>query len=108
MRGPADTSAVQALNTMTITAPENTDAMYRLALQVRSRRDLERFLDRLAEDYEINREVWENRSVPEFLIALADCSRRSEETAKADAVPQSGPELWQYIARLLLGASVVR
>lgn len=91
---------------MTITAPENTDAMYRLALQVRSRRDLERFLDRLAEDYEINCEVWENRSVPEFLIALADCSRRSEETAKA--APQSGPELWQYIARLLLGASVVR
>ena len=99
---------MQALNTMTTIAPENTDAMYQLALQVRSRRDLERFLDRLAEDYEINSEVWENRSVPDFLIALADCSRRSEETARAAASAQSGPELWQYIARLLLGASVVR
>lgn len=87
---------------------EHTDAMYRLAIEVRSKRDLERFLDKLAEDYEINREVWENRSVPDFLIALADCSRRSEESAKAAAAPQSGPELWQYIARLLLGASVVR
>jgi hypothetical protein len=99
---------VPALKTMTITAPEHTDAMYRLALKVRSRRDLERFLDRLAEDYEINREVWENRSVPDFLIALADCSRRSEEVAHATAAAESGPELWQYIARLLLGASVVR
>ena len=97
-----------ALNTMTAIAPEHTDAMYRLALKVRSRRDLERFLDRLAEDYEINREVWENRSVPDFLIALADCSRRSEEVAQATLGAESGPELWQYIARLLLGASVVR
>ncbi len=93
---------------MTISAPENTDAMYRLAHAVRSRRDLERFLERLAEDYEINREVWENRSVPDFLIALADCSRRSEEVAQATLGAESGPELWQYIARLLLGASVVR
>jgi len=82
--------------------------MYRLALQVRSKRDLERFLDRLAEDYEINRQVWENRSVPAFLSALADCSRRSEEIARPANAAQSGPELWQYIARLLLGASVVR
>jgi len=88
---------------MTITAPEHTDAMYRLAHAVRSRRDLERFLERLAEDYQINRQVWENRSVPDYLTALADCSRRS-----AEEVGQSGPELWQYIARLLLGASVLR
>ena len=93
----------RALNTMTISAPENTDAMYRLAHAVRSRRDLERFLERLAEDYETNREVWENRSVPDYLTALADCSRRSAEEAG-----QPAPELWQYIARLLLGASVLR
>ena len=93
---------------MSITAPENTDTMYRLALRVRSQRDLERFLDRLAEDYEINREVWENHSVPDFLIALADCSRRSEEVSGAASAAQSSPEMWQYLARLLLGASVVR
>lgn len=82
--------------------------MYELALRVRSKRDLERFLDRLAEDYELNRVVWENRSVPDFLIALADCSRRSGEVGKGLTPPPGGPELWQYLARLLLGASVVR
>jgi hypothetical protein len=93
---------------MDILAPEEADAMVRLALKVRSKRDLERFLERLAEDYQINRKVWENRSVPDFLTALADCSRRSEEMTKAGSAPPSGPELWQYMARLFLGASVVR
>jgi hypothetical protein len=93
---------------MFINTPENTDAMYQLALKVRTQRDLERFLDRLAEDYETNRQVWENRSVPDFLTALADCSRRSEEVARPAGFPRSSPELWQYIARLFLGASVVR
>lgn len=93
---------------MTLTAVESSDTMYRLALKVSSKRDLERFLEQLAEDYEINREVWENRSVPDFLTALADCSRRSGEAAGASPASHSGPEIWQYLARLLLGASVVR
>jgi hypothetical protein len=95
---------------MMTTAPEHTDEMYRLAQKVRTKRDLEHFVDRLAEDYESNREVWENHSLPDFLLALADCSRRSEELVTA--VPQQGTEesgfFWQYMARLLLGASVVR
>lgn len=108
MRLSGGPPSAPAAKTMTITATENTDAMYGLALRVRSQRDLERFLDRLAQDYETNREVWENRSVPDFLIALADCSRRSEDVSKRALAQQSGPELWQYIARLFLGASVVR
>jgi hypothetical protein len=90
-----------------IIVPAHSDEMYELAHRVRSKRDLERFLDRLAEDYELNRAVWENRSVPDFLSALADCSRRTGETGSG-TVPPAGPAFWQYMARLLLGASVVR
>lgn len=87
-----------------IASPEITDTMYAQAMQVKSRPDLERFLDNLADDYLDNREVWENRSVPDFLTALADCSRRS---APASA-PLAETEFWQYMARMLLGATVVR
>ncbi|MDR3414809.1 MAG: hypothetical protein P4L83_01365 [Nevskia sp.] len=93
---------------MTTAAPANTDAVYELALRVRSKRDLERFLDRLAEDYETNREVWENRSIPDFLISLADCSRRSEYVGTPGAESTSSGDYWQYMACLMLGASVVR
>jgi hypothetical protein len=71
---------------------------------VRSRPDLERFLDNLADDYLDNREVWENRSLPDFLTALADCSRRSAPAGS----PQTEADFWQYMARMLLGATVVR
>ena len=91
---------------MNMIAPEHTDEMYQLAQRVRSKRDLEHFVDKLAEDYELNHEVWENHSLPDFLLALADCSRRSEELAPTG--PAQGPVFWQYMARLLLGASVVR
>jgi hypothetical protein len=95
---------------MIMTAPEHTDAMYRLAQQVRTKRDLEHFVDRLAEDYENNREVWENHSLPDFLLALADCSRRSEQLVGASLKQEvtDSSFFWQYMARLLLGASVVR
>jgi len=98
--------STQAMSTLA--APANTDAVYEMALRVRSKRDLERFLDRLAEDYETNREVWENRSIPDFLIALADCSRRSENGDTPAAEPKTSADFWQYMACLLLGASVVR
>jgi hypothetical protein len=87
-----------------IASPESTDTMYTQALKVRSRSDLERFLDNLADDYLDNREVWENRSIPDFLTALADCSRRSAPPG----APLAETEFWQYMARMLLGATVVR
>jgi hypothetical protein len=92
---------------MMTNAAATTDRMYELALGVRSRGDFVRFLESLAEDYELNQVVWENHSVPEFLLALADCSRRAGESAEA-APPRSGSEFWQHVACLLLGASVVR
>lgn len=86
----------------------NTDQMYSLALQVNSKGDLERFIERLADDYEVNHEVWENHSVPDFLLALADCSRRSSERGEGIKSSHSAPEFWQHMARLLLGATVVK
>jgi hypothetical protein len=83
---------------------ETSDPMYEQALKVQSRSDLERFIDSLADDYHDNGEVWENRSIPDFLTALADCSRRS---APATSL-QTEPEFWQHMARMLLGATVVR
>ena len=88
---------------------EVTDTMYELALKVRSKSDFERFVDRLSNDFEINGAVWENHSVPEFLAALAECSRRSAfagEMSAAEAMPRTVE--WQGLARLLLGASVLR
>ena len=85
-----------------IDSPETTDNMYAQALKVRCRSDFERFLDNLADDYLDNREIWENRSVPDFLTSLADCSRRSAPA------PLSETDFWQYMARMLLGATVVR
>jgi hypothetical protein len=93
---------------MTIADPTSTDAVYEMALRVRSKRDLERFLERLAEDYETNREVWENRSIPDFLTALADCSRRSEYAEERIHEPQKPADIYQQMACLMLGASVVR
>jgi hypothetical protein len=90
------------------TATANTDQMYELALKVHSKNDLERFLERLADDYEVNHEVWENHSVPDFLLALADCSRRSSEHGEGILSTHSVPEFWQHMARLLLGATVVK
>lgn len=90
------------------TASANTDEMYDLALRVHCKGDLERFLERLADDYELNHEVWENRSVPDFLLALADCSRRSSERGAGSISLHSAPEFWQHMARMLLGATVVR
>ena len=87
-----------------ITNPETTDNMYEQALKVRSRPDLERFLDNLADDYHDNREIWENRSIPDFLTALADCSRRAAPAGP----PPADTDFWQYMARMLLGATVVR
>lgn len=87
-----------------ITSPETTDNMYTQALKVNSRSDFERFLDNLADDYLDNREVWENRSIPDFLTSLADCSRRSSPAG----APSSDADFWQYMARMLLGATVVR
>jgi hypothetical protein len=87
---------------------EVTDTMYELALRVRSKNDFERFVDRLSNDFEINGAVWENHSVPEFLAALAECSRRSAFAGELPpgAMPQTVE--WQGLARLLLGASVLR
>jgi hypothetical protein len=90
------------------TATANTDHMYDLALKVHSKGDLERFIERLADDYEVNHEIWENHSVPDFLLALADCSRRSGERGVGSTSLHSAPEFWQHMARLLLGATVVR
>lgn len=87
-----------------ITNPETTDIMYAQALKVNSRLDFERFLDNLADDYLDNREVWENRSIPDFLTSLADCSRRSSPRGAL----ASDADFWQFMARLLLGATVVR
>ena len=87
-----------------IANPETNDTMYTEALKVNSRGDLERFLDNLADDYLDNREVWENRSIPDFLTALADCSRRSAP----GGAPLTEQEFWQYMARMMLGATVVR
>ncbi len=86
---------------------EITDTMYELALKVRSKSDFERFVDRLSNDYEINAAVWENHSVPEFLAALAECSRRSAFDGNGDQAPQNQVE-WQGLARLMLGATVLR
>lgn len=86
-----------------------TDSMYRLAREVSNKRDFEVFVDSLAADFEINREVWENQSVPEFLLGLADCLRRSTaEPAPHTAQSNAAIASWQYLACLLLGASVVR
>lgn len=90
------------------TVSANTDQMYSLALRVHSKGDLERFIERLADDYEVNHEVWENHSVPDFLLALADCSRRSSERGSGGVSPHSEAEFWQHMARLLLGATVVK
>jgi len=87
------------------TAYANTDHMYDLALKVQSKGDLERFIEHLADDYEVNPAVWENHSVPDFLIALADCMRRSGE--RGSGSPHSA-EFWQHMARILLGATVVK
>lgn len=93
---------------MTISS-EVPDVMYERALHVATKRDLESFLEHLADDYQHNHEVWENRSVPDFLTALADCSRRSGQAGvSAVAPPQLDPAVWQYLACLLLGATVVR
>ncbi|HZR34223.1 MAG TPA: hypothetical protein VFA75_02530 [Nevskia sp.] len=86
----------------------NTDHMYDLALKVQSKGDLERFIEHLADDYEVNHEVWENHSVPDFLMALADCSRRSGERGTGSTSLHSTPEFWQHMARMLLGATVLR
>jgi hypothetical protein len=89
--------------------PEIIDTMYELAMKVDSKNDFEEFVERLAEDYEVNRDVWENHSVPDFLTALADCSRRA---GQAEALNNPSPEAehasWQRLARLLLGATVLR
>jgi hypothetical protein len=82
--------------------------MYQQALKVQSKADLERFLDNLADDYHDNREVWENRSIPDFLTALADCSRRSVPSDTLDGEPLGEPLFWQHMARLMLGATVLR
>lgn len=88
---------------------EIIDTMYELAMKVESKSDFEDFVERLAEDYEVNRDVWENRSVPEFLTALADCSRRAGQAeALTSPSPEAGNASWQRLARLLLGATVLR
>jgi hypothetical protein len=95
---------------MATIAPEIIDTMYELAMKVDSKSDFEDFVERLVEDYEVNRDVWENRSVPEFLTSLADCSRRAGQ-AEAFSNPsheESEHASWQRMARLLLGATVVR
>jgi hypothetical protein len=89
-----------------ITELVTNDQMYELAHKVRSKGELERFIERLAEDYEINHAVWENHSVPDFLLALADCSRRAGDGAEALASQRA--DFWQHMARLLLAATVVR
>lgn len=91
---------------MTTTELANNDQMYELAHKVRSKGELERFIERLAEDYEINHAVWENHSVPDFLLALADCSRRAGDSTEAVIVQRA--DFWQHMARLLLAATVVR
>jgi hypothetical protein len=87
---------------------EITDTMYELALKVRSKADFERFVDRLSNDYDLNGAVWENHSVPEFLAALAECSRRSPFAAELPPVGVQQSVEWQGMARLLLGATVLR
>jgi hypothetical protein len=65
-------------------------------------------VDRLSNDFEINGAVWENHSVPEFLAALAECSRRSAFAGEMSVGMSAQTVEWQGLARLLLGASVLR
>jgi hypothetical protein len=94
---------------MLIVPAVNTDAMYKLAAEVSSKHDLQRFADRLADDYVANGEVWVNHSIPDFLRAFAVCLLRAERATASGELPQ-GTQLvsWQYLARLLLASSVAR
>lgn len=86
-----------------------TDSMYRLAVAVASKKDLQRFVDGLADDYAANGAVWVNHSIPDFLRALACCLRLADGMAvRGEAAQATPPADWQYIARALLAASVAR
>jgi len=84
------------------------DPLHVAAMRVHSCTDFASFVDRLVHDFSDNAKVWQNRSVPHFLQAVALCSRRSDTLASVPAVEGSERLSWSLMARLLLGASVVQ
>lgn len=76
-----------------------------LADKVDSKTELALFLERLSEDFEKDRESWDNRDIPTYLRALSNWLRSSDGYFKnIQQEPLKGPT-WQLIAIAHLAAS---
>jgi hypothetical protein len=73
---------------------------------VRSRSDLARFVEQLADDLEHNPDGWENGSLPRYLEALAAWLHDMEGTYRnrGEALPEQPS--WQTLGEILLAASI--
>ncbi len=73
---------------------------------VKTHAELVQFLRRVARDYEQSgREEWENRTLGNFLGALAQCAEDFPQTFINRGTTMPDPPAWSTIAELVYGAT---